>query len=504
VPGRQADSSIQDVIIVGTGFAGLGLAVRLKRETAHSFTILERAADVGGTWRDNTYPGAACDVSSHLYSYSFRPNPDWTHVYSPQAEIHRYLQDTARQEGLLEHIRFGQEVTDAEWDEAAGVWQVRCGEAKYVGRSLVLASGRLSDPKFPDIRGLDSFSGSLFHSAAWDESADLRDKRIGVIGTGASAIQIIPELAKVASQLTVFQRSAAYVRPRTNRQYTEVEKRTFARIPEALTALREDMFWANEARLVERQALPALLEKASADAHAHREAQVKDPAVREMLRPNYVFGCKRGLKSNDYYPTFNLPHVTLQASGISHVEGNEVHAVDGRSHELDVIVAATGFEATDLPISYRIRGGQGRLLSDAWANGMQAYATISPHGFPNLFVMGGPNTGLGHNSAIYIIESQVQYLLGAMQFLLAKPGRVIEVQAPTEEEFVRHLETKMEGTVWLSEGCHTWYVDSRNGRLTSLWPDFAHGFRRENGTFDPSAYDVRQSADAPHDTLIAR
>jgi cation diffusion facilitator CzcD-associated flavoprotein CzcO len=504
VPGRQANSPIQDIIIVGAGFAGLGLGVRLKRETAHSFIVLERAGDVGGTWRDNTYPGAACDVSSHLYSYSFRPNPNWTQVYSSQREIHEYLRETARAEGLLDHVQFNQEVTAADWDEATGVWVVRCGEQEYRGRSLVLASGRLSDPKMPDLPGLGSFTGALFHSAAWDDSADLEGKRIGVIGTGASAIQIIPELAKVAGHLTVFQRSAAYVRPRTNRKYSEVEKRAFARAPESLMALREDMFWANEARLVERQALPALLEKASADAHAHREAQVHDPVLRELLRPNYVFGCKRGLKSNDYYPTFNLPHVTLQASGITRVEGNVVHAKDGRTHELDVIVAATGVEATDLPISYRVRGANARPLSDAWANGMQAYATISPHGFPNLFVMGGPNTGLGHNSAIYIVESQVEYLLGAFRFLLAQPGRILEALASAEEEFMRHLETKMEGTVWLSDGCQTWYIDSRNGRLTSLWPDFAHGFRRENGTFDQTAYEVRQTADTGVDTLIAR
>lgn len=478
-----------EVIIVGTGFAGIGLGTRMKRAGYESFVMLERANDVGGTWRDNTYPGAACDVSSHLYSYSFRINPDWTHVYSPQPEIFKYLKDTAR-EGLLDHIRFGSEVTDADWDEEAGEWRVVAGGREFAGRFLVLASGRLSDPKMPDIPGIDSFSGKLFHSAAWDHDAALDGLRVGVIGTGASAIQIIPELAKVAGHLTVFQRGAAYVRPRTNRAYTEVEKRTFERSPEVVEALREELFWANEARLVERQALPALLEKASADAHAHRETQVNDPVTRELLKPDYVFGCKRGLKSNDYYPTFNLPHVTLQASGIERIEEAVVHAGDGRTHELDVLVAATGFEATDLPISYRVRGAGGRALSEAWATGMQAFATVSPHGFPNLVVMGGPNTGLGHNSAIYIIESQVDYILGVLDFLAEDPARVVDIDAKVEEEFMRNLETKMEGTVWLSEGCQTWYVDSRNGRLTSLWPDFAHSFRRENGVFDPSPYIV--------------
>lgn len=492
MPASHASTSISDIIIVGTGFAGLGLGVRLKRERSRSFVILERAADVGGTWRDNTYPGAACDVSSHLYSYSFRPNPNWTHVYSPQPQIHGYLQETAAAEGLLDHIVFNSEVTAADWDEAQGAWRVEAGGTTHLGRTLILASGRLSDAKMPDIDGLGSFPGDLFHSAAWDHETPLDGKRIAVIGTGASAIQIIPEMAKIASHLTVFQRSAAYVRPRTNRVYTDVEKRTFTRSPETVAELREELFWANEARLVERQALPALLDKASADAHAHREAQVEDPTTRELLRPRYVFGCKRGLKSNDYYPTFNLPHVTLEASGIDRVEGNRIHATDGSVHEVDAIVAATGFEATDLPISYLVRDGGGRSLADAWKDGMQAFATMAPAGFPNLFVMGGPNTGLGHNSAVYIIESQVEYLLGATDELLSSPELVMEVDAETEESFMRRLETKMTGTVWLSEGCDTWYIDDRSGRLTSLWPDFAHGFRRENGTFDSSAYRLRQ------------
>lgn len=487
---NQCNTTVQDVIIIGTGFAGLGLGVRLKRERGHSFMMLERAAGVGGTWRDNTYPGAGCDVSSHLYSYSFRPNPNWTHIYSPQRQILAYLQDTVTAEGLVEHIEYNCEVTAANWDEEQGIWHVEAGDRVFRTRVLVLASGRLSDPKMPDIPGIDTFGGDLFHSAAWNHTSAFDGRRIGVIGTGASAIQIIPELAKVASHLTVFQRSAAYVRPRTNRAYTDVEKRTFLRSPEMIAELREELFWANEARLVERQALPALLERASAEAHAHREAQVKDPRTRELLRPDYVYGCKRGLLSNDYYPTFNLPHVTLDAAGIDHIDGNVMHTRDGSSHELDALVAATGFEATDLPISYRIRGACGRLLSDAWKTGMQAYATVSPAGFPNLFVMGGPNTGLGHNSAVYIVESQVEYLLGATDYLLGVPGRVLDVTVEAEEEFVRHLERKMEGTVWLSDGCETWYIDSRSGRLTSLWPDFAHGFRRENGYFDPSPYRI--------------
>lgn len=472
-----------DVLIVGTGFAGLGAAVKLKRSGKASFVVLERAASVGGAWRDNTYPGAACDIASHLYSFSFKLNPYWTKMFSDQPEILEYMTRIVDEEHLTDHIRLNSEVTQASWDEETMRWVVEAGGRTYRARALVLAAGRLSDPKYPDIPGLADFSGELFHSAAWNHDISLEGKRIGLVGTGASAIQIVPELAKVASHLTVFQRTPAYIRPRGERSFSEAEQRTFARSPELMRALREDIFWSGEGRFVERQALPALLDIASKDAHAHRVAQVEDPVVREQLRPTYVYGCKRTLRSNDFYPTFNLPHVTLEATGLAKVEGSVAYGGGGTGHELDVLVTATGFEATDVPISYRVKGPGGRTLSDAWVGGSQAFATISPQGFPNLFVMGGPNTGLGHNSAIYIIESQIGYVGEAVDYLVDHPQAVLDVTVEREEAFMRHLETKMDGTVWLSEGCQTWYVDPRNGRLTALWPDFAHNFRRENGRF---------------------
>lgn len=483
-----------DVLIVGTGFAGLGAAVALKRSGTASFIVIERADGVGGTWRDNTYPGAACDISSHLYSFSFKLNPNWSKMFSDQPEILEYMRRIVEEEDLGGHLHLNTELHQASWDPQAARWLVQAGGRTYRARTLVVAAGRLSEPKYPDIPGLTGFEGTLFHSAAWDHDADLDGKRVGVVGTGASAIQIIPELAKRVAHLTVFQRSPAYIRPRANREFTEAEKRAFARSPELMESLREDIFWSGEGRLVERQALPALLDRASADSHAHREAQVDDPVTRELLKPTYVFGCKRTLRSNDFYPTFNLPHVTLEATGLSRVEGSTAYGGDGTAHELDVLVTATGFEATDLPIAYRIKGADGLALSDAWTSGMQAFATISPHGFPNLFVMGGPNTGLGHNSAIYIIESQITYVSGAVDYLAAHPEVALDVTQAREESFVRYLETKMTGTVWLSEGCETWYVDPRNGRLTALWPDYAHTFRRENGAFRPADYiDVARS-----------
>jgi cation diffusion facilitator CzcD-associated flavoprotein CzcO len=491
----------RDIIIVGSGFAGLGLGSALKRRGIEDFVIIERADDVGGTWRDNRYPGAACDVPSHLYSFSFRPNPEWSRVFSPQVEIQQYLRDTAREEGLLPHLRFGQELLESHWDEQAGVWWVTTTNSTFTCRVLITATGHLSDAKWPAVEGLAAFSGQLMHSAAWDDSLDVSGRRVGVIGTGASAIQIIPELAQQAEHLVVFQRSAPYVGPRHDRAYTEAEKRSFRRAPELIDRLRADFFWDNEARFVERQAVPALLDEIATVALDHLAAQVPDPELRAQLTPDYAIGCKRILKSNDYYPTFNRDNVTLETRPISRVEGDRVVFQDGQSQQLDVIVAATGFEATDLPIAHRVTGRNGARLSEQWATGMQAYRTTSVHNFPNMFVMNGPNTGLGHNSIIYIIESQIDYILGALEYMTTTDASVLEVTAEAETAFAEDLDARSQGTVWLTGGCSNWYVDPRNGRLTTVWPDFAHSFRQENSTFDPTPYVVRELAGAASEVV---
>ncbi|MEV0288887.1 NAD(P)/FAD-dependent oxidoreductase [Kribbella sp. NPDC050820] len=481
-----------EVIVVGAGFGGLGMATQLRRRGHASFVLLERADDVGGAWWHNQYPGAACDVPSHLYSFSFRKNPEWSHVYSPQQEILSYLRETARDEQLTPHIQFGAEVVDARWDEADSRWTVRTRRGAYRGKVLINAAGHLSDPKPPAIQGLDTFSGHLFHSAAWNHDVDLEGKRIGVIGTGASAIQIVPELAKVAGHLTVFQRSAPYIIPRNDRPYTEIEKTTFRRLPERIDALRAEIFWASEARFVERQAVPAVLNEVARVALDHIHAQVDDPDLRCKLTPDYQFGCKRILRSDDYYPTLCRSNVTLETSRVARIEGNTVTTVAGAQHELDVLVLATGFEASDLPIAHRITGKDDQLLADQWETGMQAYATTAVHGFPNLFIMNGPHTGTGHNSAIYVIESQISYILGALEYMNTENITAMEVSAEAEADYVQRIEDRSQGTVWLTGGCQSWYLDPRNGRLI-LWPDFTHTFREENGTFDPAPYLVERT-----------
>lgn len=478
-----------DVIVIGTGFSGLGMGVSLAREGTRTFTILERAHDVGGTWRDNTYPGAACDIQSHLYSFSFRPNPHWSRVFATQPEILQYLQSIAAEEELLPHIRFGTEVQRAEWDEPRRRWVVTTPEGRHVARSLITATGHLSDPVYPDLDGLDTFAGELFHSARWNHEIDLTGKRVGVIGTGASAIQIVPEVAKVASKLVVFQRTPPYVLPRMDRIYSATEKNMFLRLPETRKALRNELFWGNEARFPARRGVPAFIDQIARAASDHLESQVPDPVLRAKLTPSYEIGCKRILLSNDYFPTLCQPHVDLEASGIARVEPTGIITSAGEEVDLDVLIVATGFEATDLPIAHRVFGRDGEALSDHWSTGGRAFACTTVSGFPNLFVMLGPNTGLGAGSMVYMVETQVGYISEALRFLDDEVA-TIEPDPQAEEEFVADIDRRARGTVWLAGGCSSWYVDPRSNRLSSLWPDFMNEFRRRNGSFSPDGYRV--------------
>jgi cation diffusion facilitator CzcD-associated flavoprotein CzcO len=475
-------------VIIGAGFSGLGLALRLKESGEDSFIVLEREKDLGGSWRDNVYPGVQCDIQSHLYSYSFMPNPRWSRVYAPGPEIWAYMQDCARKGGVLDRMSYGNEVLSAVWNEDRGLWEIEAARGRYEAEILIAASGHLSDPRYPDIEGIDGFAGEIFHSSRWDRNADLEGKRVGVLGTGASALQIIPEVAKVAGHLTVFQRSAPYVTPREDREYTETEKRMFERLPETAKNLRREIFWGNEARFPQRRSIEAFIDKVKNLALGHLAAQVPDPELRAKLTPDYQIGCKRILLSNNYYPTFLRDNVTLEATGIARVEGNRVVMKDGTSHELDVLIVATGFEASDLPISYRVRGANGLLLSEHWAGGGQAFACATVNGFPNLFVMNGPNSGLGAGSVLFIIETQIDYILGAYAEMKRRGANRIEVTLEAENSFAAMVDKKAQGTVWLDGGCKSWYVDQRNGRLTTIWPDFMTHFKQINGVFVPDAY----------------
>ncbi|HEY0276478.1 MAG TPA: NAD(P)/FAD-dependent oxidoreductase [Paenirhodobacter sp.] len=482
------DSRTTGILIIGAGFGGVGLGARLLAEGRDDFIILERADEVGGTWRDNTYPGAACDVPSHLYSFSFLPKPDWSRVFAPGPEIQNYLKDSARVSGLYDHLRFGEEMLSAKWDETAGLWRVTTSSGEWVAPWLVTAAGHLADEHLPAIPGLDGFTGAAFHSARWKNDVALEGKRIGVVGSGASAIQIVPEMAKRASEMVVFQRSAPYMIPRPDRAYSEGEKRLFSRDPEAIPALRDELFWGGEFNFSQRRNVPRFVNEARTMALGHLAAQVPDDDLRAKLTPNYQIGCKRVLISNEYYPALQRPNVTLEASALQAVEGGTVIAASGGRHDLDVLVFATGFEAVQPPFATRVFGETGDSLSDQWNTGMQAYDAIAVHNFPNLFIINGPNTGLGHNSIVYIIETQVDYILGALTHAEAAGASAIRVRPEAEDAFVTALDARAQGSVWISGGCKSWYVDPRSGRLTLVWPDFAYAFRDRVGEFHPEGY----------------
>lgn len=478
-------------VIVGSGFAGLGMGAQLKRHGDQDFIIIERAADLGGTWRDNTYPGAACDVPSHLYSFSFHPNPNWSKVYSPGPEIQAYLQSFASEEGLLRHLHFNHNMDNARWDENEGRWYISTPGQTYIAQFLITGTGHLADESYPSIPGLDGFTGAKFHSARWDHDVSLEGKRIGVVGTGASAIQIVPEMAEIASELVVFQRTPSYMIPRMERDYTEGEKRLFRRNPQAIEDLRSELFWGGENTFAQRRAIPRFLAEGKKLALDHLAAQVPDPELRAKLTPDYEPGCKRVLISNAYYPALQNPVTTLEASALSSVEGSTVRAASGAEYELDVLIFATGFEATEPPYAALINGRDGVNLSDHWKNGMQAFQSVSVAGFPNLFSINGPNTSLGHNSIVYIIEAQIDYILGAMDYMGATGASIVEPTAAAEEAYVEQIQSNAAGTVWLDGGCNSWYVDSRTGRLTLIWPDFGYAFRDTNGSFSPEGYEFR-------------
>lgn len=481
---------VTETLIVGAGFSGIGAGIRLKRKGIDDFVIIERANEVGGAWRDNTYPGVACDVPSHVYSFSFRLNPDWSRVRAPGWEIQEYLLEAAREEGLYPHLRFSEPLERATWDDDAKRWIVETPHAAYSSRFLVLACGHLADERLPAIPGVDTFTGEFFHSSRWNHDVPLDGKRVALVGTGASAIQLLPELAKVASEVVVFQRSPAYLIPSPNTSYTDAEKRLWARSPETLRALRTEMFWLAEANFAARRGVPKYLETARRNALGHLERSVSDPDLRAKLTPDFEIGCKRLLGSDLYYPALQEDHVTLETSALARIDGNQAISAAGNAFDVDIIVFATGFEATEPLFAHHVFRHDGVSLADSWSQGMTAYASNTTHGFPNMFILNGPNTSSGHLSAIYIIESQIEYFLGALEFARRTDATTLEVTAEAEAAYVADVTRRSEGTVWVDGGCSNWYVDRRSGALTVIWPDFMHAFRQENATFEPDAYNI--------------
>ncbi|MDN5381822.1 MULTISPECIES: flavin-containing monooxygenase [Streptomyces] len=482
------------VAVVGSGFGGLGAAVRLRREGITDFVVLERAGSVGGTWRDNSYPGCACDVPSHLYSFSFAPNPDWPRAFSGQEHIRAYLERVTDVFGLRPHIRFHSEVTRMVWDTERLCWDIETTGGNLSADVVVSATGPLSDPRIPDIPGLDTFPGKIFHSARWDHDYDLAGKRVAMVGTGASAIQIVPSIQPEVARLTVFQRTPPWVLPRMDRAISGAERFLHRTLP--FTAqLRRGVLWG--IRELQVQAFtkhPGQLGFVERLARSHMARAIKDPELRAKLTPDYRIGCKRILLSNTYYPALAQDNVDVVASGLSEVRGSTVVAADGTEAEVDAIVFGTGFHVTDMPIAERVVGADGRTLAETWKNGMAALRGASAAGFPNWMTIIGPNTGLGNSSMILMIESQLNYMADFLRQLDVLGGRVaLDARPSAVNAWNRKVQARMERTVWNTGGCTSWYLDA-NGRNTTIWPGTTSEFRRATRRVDLMEYRIIRAA----------
>jgi cation diffusion facilitator CzcD-associated flavoprotein CzcO len=477
------------VAILGAGFGGLGMAARLKAAGERSFVILEKAAAVGGTWRDNTYPGCACDVPSHLYWFSFDAPPDWSRIYSPQPEILAAIHGFVERHGLADHLRFNAEISTATWDEAASRWRIRTAAGdELTASTFIAASGQLNRPKLPDLPGRERFAGISFHSARWPQGLDVTGRRVAVVGNGASAVQIVPEVARAAAHLSVFQRSASYIVPRLDRAYTTDERHGFtsdrARYEASRAAIYQEFeshygqsFLGHEvAKLVETMALD------------HLKAQVPDVALRRRLTPDYIIGCKRILLSDEFYPALQLPDVALVSERIEAVEPGGLVTADGKHHAFDVIVYATGFETFSALQSIAVTGRGGVTLRSAWAQGPTAYLGLSVAGFPNFFILYGPNTNLGHNSIIAMLECQFGYVLQALAERDRRRAALVDVRPQAMADFNRRLQSEMGKAAW-GEGCNNWYKTA-DGRLVNNWAGTVEDYKAATARFDPGAYEM--------------
>lgn len=474
------------IAIVGTGFSGLGMAIQLKKHGYKDFVVFERASDVGGTWRDNTYPGCACDIQSNLYSFSFAQNPGWSHIYPPQEEIKQYLRECVQRFGILAHLRLNCEVQQAVWQESEQSWLLTTAQGTLSADILIAGQGPLAEPSLPAIPGLADFKGALFHSARWRHDYDLRGKRVAVIGTGASAIQFVPQIQPHVEHLTLFQRTPPWLMPRGDAVVAPWKRRLFRLLPFTQRFVRTRLYWTHELTVIGFAYQPGILKLAARIAQRHLKSQVADPVLRAKLTPHYTMGCKRVLVSDDFYPAVTQPDVEIVTEGIQEVREHSVVATDGQEYQVDAIICGTGFHVTDTRFPQLIYGRDGSSLGEHWQKGVSAYRGTTVSGFPNLFLLIGPNTGLGHNSMVFMIEAQLRYILDCLRLMKRKHWQTVEVRAESQGAFNQALQRRMQHTVWTS-GCASWYLDAR-GRNTTLWPSFTFNFWRQTRHFDVQHY----------------
>jgi cation diffusion facilitator CzcD-associated flavoprotein CzcO len=478
------------IAIVGSGFSGIGAAITLSPEGyGDDLIILERRSGVGGTWYDNSYPGCRCDVPSNLYSFSFAPNPAWTETFSAQPEIERYLQATARQFGVLDKVAFDAALEGARWDAGRRVWRLETSRGALTADFLINGGGGLSEPFIPELPGASSFKGTTFHSAQWNHAHDLTGRKVAIVGTGASTIQFLPIVQKSAGHVTLFQRTPPWVFPHPNRPTTGIERLAFRMLPWTQRVSRARNYWMREAllgsMLIRDSPKLGRLEKL---AKRFLARQVADPELRATLIPTYTPGCKRLLQSNDYYPALQRPNVTVETEKIIELRPDGVVTADGVLHQVDTIIYGTGFRITSNPMAEKVHGADGRTLKEYWAGtGMRAYCGTTIPGFPNFFMMAGPNTGIGHTSLVIMIEAQLAHIVGALRALRARGAGVVDVRPDVLERWSTEVQAKAAPTVWNSGGCSSWYLDDA-GRNTTLWPDYSFRFVRKTRTFDPADY----------------
>ncbi|WP_194819507.1 NAD(P)/FAD-dependent oxidoreductase [Nocardia sp. XZ_19_385] len=484
-----------DVAIIGAGFAGIGAAIRLRQKGIHDFTLFERGTKIGGTWRDNTYPGAACDIPSRLYSYSFARNPDWSHTYSGSNEILGYIESMAADYGLHERIRFGHTVAGIEFDESAGHWTIDIeGRDPVRARSVVLASGPLANASFPAIRGIEDYEGHKIHSARWDHDYDFTGKKVAVVGTGASAVQIIPELVKQAASVKVFQRTPGWVLPRVNRRTSPLLKQLYRQVPASESLARQAWFYGHESvalGVVWNTPLTRVVEMVG---KAQLRRQVKDPWLRRQLTPDFRAGCKRLLMTDDYYPALQQDNCKLITWPIARLSEKGIRTAEGVEHQADCIVFATGFDVSKAGTPIPIVGRDGRVLAQEWSKGAYAYKSVAVSGYPNLFFTFGPNSGPGHNSALVYMEAQLDYLSGAIKTILDRDLRLLDVRREKQDRYNAAIQRRLTATTWNS-GCHSWYL-TEDGFNATMYPGFATQYVNQLRTLKLDDYEVVESVPA--------
>jgi cyclohexanone monooxygenase len=485
------------IAIIGSGFSGLGMAIRLKQQGDNDFLLFEKEAGVGGTWRVNNYPGCGCDVQSHLYSFSFEPNPEWTRMFARQPEIKSYLEGCWEKYRLAHNTLLHTEVAGMRWDDQAELWRIhdRAGN-HYTAQFVVSGMGALSTPSIPHLNGLDNFTGKVFHSQQWDHDYDLTGKRIAVVGTGASAIQFVPRIQKQVGQLDLYQRTAPWIMPKPDRAISDKERARFKRFPLAQKVWRGLIYGVLESRVIGFALLPRIMKLAQWVGKAFINKQIKDPVLRAKVTPNYTMGCKRVLISNDYFPALTQPNVDVITDGIQEIRANSIVTADGKERPIDAIIFGTGFTPSDPMPRGVIFGRDGVDLLDTWPEGPQAYKGTLTAGFPNLFFLMGPNTGLGHNSMVYMIESQIQYVLGALNLLQKGNLQSLEVKRDVQDRFNAKIQGQLGKTVWNAGGCMSWYLHPVSARNCTVWPGFTWRFRLLTRNFDPAAYHFNRTQPA--------